>query len=260
MSPSRATSLSSKLLLGVVALIAPNVGGRTITYSCPSGWSHESVDSERCYKLLSSGAIMKWDVARDTCQAIGGGAYLFVPSSLQEEWLMRTLFYINLLDQGDNFKAWIGCSDTDSNTTFRCYSENENLAYQNWASGNPDPTKSAQKLNPASMSVETPVESWRQEKPSASRVAICERPASEHVVRSFAQTYVTITPADLCNVGPFLALPSSVKNLIACGAACSKETGCFSFNFIEGGQCQLMGSVTTFMYSQPGCRYYVAAG
>ena len=70
---------------------------------------------------------MKWTEAHVACEESGlpVGSYLFVPSSMEEEMVMQSLYQSLLSDS----EIWIGCSDLETDTTFTCYKENEVLTY-----------------------------------------------------------------------------------------------------------------------------------
>eukprot|EP00057_Strongylocentrotus_purpuratus_P007328 XP_011661802.1 PREDICTED: uncharacterized protein LOC105437188 [Strongylocentrotus purpuratus] len=208
------------------------------TYSCPDGWTHHSPDSTRCYKLLNDGVEMKWAEAQVACEDPGlpVGSYLFVPSSMDEEMVMQSLYQSSLSDS----EMWIGCADLETDTTFTCYKENEVLTYNNWSPGNPDENISTTKQNGATMNIENPISGWVQQKTKLKRSAVCELPATGHAITSYSQNYVIKHDAatglvllDRCSSGIPLDEPFSGRSGIRCGAACSLRTGCYSFNFIQ---------------------------
>ncbi|XP_041453698.1 uncharacterized protein LOC121406893 [Lytechinus variegatus] len=241
------------------------------TYSCPDGWAHPSLDSNRCYKLLADGSAMKWAEAQVACEepSLPGGSYLFVPSSMEEEIVMQSIYQSAVADS----EIWIGCSDLETNTTFICYHENEVLTYKNWSPGNPDENKSASKQNGATMNIQNPTSGWVQQNKNFEGPTVCELPATEHAISSFSQTYVIkhdtstgVALQDWCQSSTPIKEPFGVRSGTECGAACNLWRGCYSFNFIRPpgqpgeGRCELMGADNGDMHYEEGCKYFVMKG
>ncbi|XP_022111970.1 asialoglycoprotein receptor 2-like [Acanthaster planci] len=95
---------------------------------CTLGWlKHGS----SCYKFASD--KMTWENGSTYCQDLGG-MLLVIESEEENDFITGKLRNLNMI------RAWLGCSDKDSEGTWMCYADEgiTRMQYENWADEKPN--------------------------------------------------------------------------------------------------------------------------
>ncbi|XP_071796371.1 perlucin-like [Asterias amurensis] len=87
--------------------------------TCPKLW-HQWGDA--CYLITDT--FIKWSAARDECRILGG--YLAVPSSLEENNAIGSLI------TEEHKRAWIDCTDQESDGKWVCMENGREVTYIHW--------------------------------------------------------------------------------------------------------------------------------
>ncbi|XP_038078964.1 E-selectin-like, partial [Patiria miniata] len=210
-----------------------------VSCSCPSQWQ---MWHNACYRITPP---HNWDDAKTVCQDLGGK--MAAPRSLEE---MK--FMVDMAREVDSeYYVWIACNDKDVEGTWECDGQEGREPFLEWSANQPDDFKDNQDCVVVARNQNDKMD---DDFCAESRMALCVHQAACPHPPTQPHRYCLSTDTRGRILNSTCLLDHNIREFItegvaACGSACAKEPGCFSFNIknTEEGKkiCQLNNSTSS---------------